>query len=117
MPGSQPPAAKTSRLPGKKDPRLNGEPRVLSLQPQCDALSIGQAIFFQHIFQYLHVGGNVQRVILEQLIQLLFKPGHHLVHHPLDAGLRRGDILSLDSLGLQLSIGPEYFQRRRQIIV
>ncbi|MBR5000853.1 MAG: MerR family transcriptional regulator, partial [Firmicutes bacterium] len=42
---------------------------------------------------------------LEQQIQLLFKPLHHLVHHGFDALHGGGDVFSGHPLGLQLGVG------------
>ena len=76
----------------------------------------GEAVLLQHALQHLHVGGDIHGVVLEELVKLLLEALHHLVHHALDAGLSRADILSLHALLLHTGVGPEDFEGRRQIV-
>ena len=57
-------------------------------------IAAGQAVHIQHAFQRGNVGRNIQRVGLEQLVQLVFKGGDQQVHAALDVLLGFGDVLA-----------------------
>lgn len=70
----------------------------------------------EHPLQYLHVGGDVQGVSLEQLVQLFFKALHDLIHHAFNALHSGGNVFTGHLLVLQLGIGPEDLQRSGEVI-
>ena len=67
----------------------------------------GQAVEVQHSFQSGNVGVHVQRVGLEQLVQLVFKGGHQQVHAALDAVLGLGNVRALHRLPGKAGVGVQ----------
>ena len=45
----------------------------------------GQAVEVEHPFQRGDVGGDIQRIGLKELVQLVFKSGHQQIHRAFDA--------------------------------
>ncbi len=77
----------------------------------------GQSILLEHPLQHLHIGGDVQGVPLEQLVQLLLEALHHLCpSSSLDPAHGGGNVLPLYALGLRLGIGSEDLQGSGEVV-
>ena len=76
-----------------------------------------QAVQIQHPFQGGDVGRDVQRVGLEQFVQLVFKGGDEQVERALDALFGFGDVLAVHPLAVQLGVGVQQFEGGGQVVV
>ena len=80
------------------------------LDAEANAVTGGKTVPGKHLLQNFHIAGDVQRITLEQLVQLLFKAFHDLIHHAFNALLGGGDVLAFNSLRLQLRIARRIFR-------